>query len=286
MCLLMVSKPNALPSEKDLVCACSNNPDGFGYAIRTKDTIITGRGLDWEDVVERYYNARNKNMGGWAMFHARLATHGNVDKSNCHPFRVGGSTKTILAHNGILPIEVPTGESRSDTRLFAEVVFPKKAKSLDNKKWFKKLEKWASGNKIAIMSVNDGLKKPIYIVNESLGKWDNDGNWWSNDSYKFSYYRSYALSTAGYEDDWYDWSKEDSEELKKFQYQAFTEGWCWNCSHELLDQDFYYGECMSCLTCLECFRVDDECDCYRGSVSNRFRIEQGRLDLEWSSPNF
>ena len=282
MCLLMVSKPGAIPSEDDLVCACSNNPDGFGYAIRTKDTIITGRGLDWEQTVDRYLTVRNKYAGGWAMFHARLATHGSVVKDNCHPFRVGGSTKTILAHNGILPIDVPKGDNRSDTRFFAESALPQKVKNLDNKKWFKKLEKWATGNKIAIMSVGDGLKKPIYIVNESLGHWDNDGNWWSNDSYKYNFYR-YSLKSY---DDWNDADLDedtDDETLREFQNQALIEGWCWNCDSDLGDESFYIGECVTCLLCLECFKVDYECDCYRGG---RFKYIQGRLDNEWSRADF
>lgn len=284
MCLLMVSKPDAMPNENSLVCACVNNPDGFGYAIRTKNTIITGRGLDYEEMVDRYLSVRSKYRNGWAMFHARLATHGSTDKDNCHPFRVGGSTKTILAHNGILPVDVPKGEQRSDTRLFAEVHLPKKIRSLDNKKWFKKLEKWAAGNKIAILSVDDGLKKPIYIVNESLGHWDNDGNWWSNDSYRYDYYRwGYGSSTVIEN---FDESEIEPAELKQFQEESFMEGWCWNCSTQFSESAYYYGECTYCLMCLECFKSDDDCDCYRGSASKRYIYEQGQLDTEWTKGSF
>ena len=172
MCLLMVAKPNAMPNDNDLVCACANNPDGFGYAVHTGKEIITGRGMSHDDVIDRFLTTREKHMNGWAMFHARMTTHGETVKENCHPFRVGGSRDTILAHNGILGnVKIPTGDNRSDTRVFAEDLLPARLNILDHKKKFKKLERWAGGSKVAVFTTDKRLRKAVYIINEKLGSW-------------------------------------------------------------------------------------------------------------------
>ncbi len=147
----------------------NHNPDGFGYAVHTGKTIITGRGMNHDDVIDRFLTTREKHMNGWAMFHARFTTHGETVKENCHPFRVGGSTETILAHNGILSnVKIPTGDKRSDTRVFAEDLLPKRLNILDSKKKFKKLEKWAGGSKVAVFTTDRRLNKAVYCV---VGAW-------------------------------------------------------------------------------------------------------------------
>ena len=266
MCLLMVAKPNAMPSDDALVCACANNPDGFGYAVHTGKTIITGRGMNHNDVIDRFLTTREKHMNGWAMFHARMTTHGETVKENCHPFRVGGSPETILAHNGILSnVKIPAGDKRSDTRVFAEDLLPARLNILDNKKKFKKLEKWAGGSKVAVFSTDRRLNKAVYIINEKLGSWDDDGLWWSNSSYKQSYYITPTYGRTGSWVPSYDIAKDDGkyvldgQDLTEFVEDGLA---CSYCGHFFEETDYYHGYCQTCWVCMECQDFEESCMCY------------------------
>ena len=282
MCLLMVAKPNAMPKDDDLVCACVNNPDGFGYAVHTGKSIITGRGMNHDDVIDRFLSVREKHMNGWAMFHARFTTHGETMKDNCHPFRVGGSPNTILAHNGILSnVKIPTGDKRSDTRVFAEDLLPKRLNILDHKRKFKKLEKWVGGSKIAVFSTDKRLHKAFYIINEKLGHWDDDGLWWSNSSYKQYYYTSYKPKntwTSSY-DIAYNDNKYiiDGEDMTEFVEEGMA---CSYCGHFFAEPDYFHGYCQTCWTCLECQDFEESCMCYRpaykmGERQRQYELEHG-----------
>jgi len=266
MCLLMVAKPNAMPTDDQLTCACANNPDGFGYAVHTGKTIITGRGMNHNDVIDRFLTTREKHINGWAMFHARMTTHGETVKENCHPFRVGGSPDTILAHNGILSnVKIPAGDKRSDTRVFAEDLLPARLNILDNKKKFKKLEKWAGGSKIAVFTTDRRLNKAMYIINEKLGSWDDDGIWWSNSSYKQSYYITPTYGRTGSWVPSYDIAKGngkyvlDGEDLTEFVEEGLA---CSYCGHFFAESDYYHGYCQTCWVCMECQDFEESCMCY------------------------
>jgi glutamine amidotransferase len=266
MCLLMVANPNAMPTDDQLTCACANNPDGFGYAVHTGKTIITGRGMNHNDVIDRFLTTREKHMNGWAMFHARFTTHGETVKENCHPFRVGGSTETILAHNGILSnVKIPTGDKRSDTRVFAEDLLPARLNILDSKKKFKKLEKWAGGSKVAVFTTDRRLQKAVYIINEKLGTWDNEGIWWSNSSYQQSYY-TYPKAPPNRWIPAYDIANGtakyviDGNDITEFVEDGMA---CSFCGHFFAESDYHHGYCQTCWVCLECQDFEESCMCYR-----------------------
>jgi hypothetical protein len=91
MCLLAVCEPGSTPKRKDLECASCNNPHGFGYAVIANGEIITGRGMSAKKVISEFLSVRKQYPNGYAMFHARFATHGVKNVENCHPFPVGGS---------------------------------------------------------------------------------------------------------------------------------------------------------------------------------------------------
>ena len=267
MCLLMVAKPNAMPTDDQLMCACVNNPDGFGYAVHTGKSIITGRGMNHDDVIDRFLTVREKHINGWAMFHARFTTHGETVKENCHPFRVGGSPDTILAHNGILGnVKIPAGDKRSDTRVFAEDLLPKRLNILDSKKKFKKLEKWAGGSKVAVFTTDRRLQKAVYIINEKLGHWDEDGIWWSNSSYKPSYYTATYKSIPSKWTSSYDIAQGNNkyvlngEDMTEFVEEGMA---CSYCGHFFDEPDFFHGYCQTCWVCMECQDFEESCMCYR-----------------------
>jgi glutamine amidotransferase len=185
--------------------ASLNNPDGFGFAISTGKTIIKAHSMNFEEVANKFTDLRATNKGP-ALFHFRIATHGSETIDNCHPFTLGQDPDTVLAHNGILPVAIPKGDKRSDTKVFAEDIMPGIGgiTSLDDNDYFAKLALWAAGSKLAFLTVHDEAKFDWYIINEKDGHWDKD-MWWSNSSYRNApiVYSTRPYSDAiGWSDSW------------------------------------------------------------------------------------
>ena len=200
MCLLTFMPEYTTASIDDLAVGAKNNPDGFGFAVHAGSSIIHKSGLVFERIAEEFLAVRAKHSGP-ALFHSRITTHGGTTVENCHPFQVGSDTQTVVAHNGMLPIDAKNG--RSDTRIFAESLFPSWGgpSTLNSKKMRKKLAKFAAGSKLVFLSANSDVQNDYTIINEKDGSWDADGVWWSNTSYKYSRY-SYSGSgmyTSGWE---------------------------------------------------------------------------------------
>lgn len=251
MCLLCYVSPDATPDWAGLEIACLNNPDGFGWSVHLGDRIITGRSMDAGVALDTYHEALVTHPGSMSMFHARWATHGTTSLDNCHPFYVGQSRHTVIGHNGILPVDVPKGDSRSDTRVFAESVLPQRnlRKMLDTRKGWDKLESWLGGSKLVVFTTKESLKYQSYIVNERLGHW-RDGSWWSNDSYMMP---MYSMRSAM---------------LMPYQSGSFDLGdgvvdLCGGCG-STLSQDALeiFGYCDSCGACVECGEESRYCLCY------------------------
>lgn len=266
MCLLMVSM-GQVPDYKHISNANNNNPDGFGFAIHTGDGIITSRGMNAQKTVDKFYDTLDKVGSDFvAIYHARITTHGDSVVENAHPFRVGGRSDLILAHNGMLPIHPRKGDNRSDTRIFAEdVMLNMGIEMLDDKHSFARLEDWAAGSKIAILSTAPELRDQVYIVNEHLGTWDQN-IWWSNTSYK----NSYTFYGSGYYGNSGLWSTDDllSADRKALtsvtsddQFYNGTE-LCYTCFNPLEEADYYAGMCNQCHSCLDCYGNIDQCMCY------------------------
>lgn len=263
MCLLCVMEPNVTPTREQLMNATSNNPDGFGYAFHCGDRIITGRGMDAEEVVDRFLRIREGLPNTWAMFHARYTTHGSTNKANCHPFRMNGDPATVIGHNGIIPIDVPKGDDRSDTRYFADEWLPELLELLDDEKGFTELEQLVGASKVAVFTHDDRLNHQVYILNEHNGHWAN-GIWWSNDTYKYDWYKVYKsksyksnYNSPSYDDYWF-----DSEYPSITSTSTKSSEECPTCFAKLGDADYDSGVCTMCNCCVDCSDYYLECMCY------------------------
>ena len=287
MCLLCVMKPNETPTRAQLLIAADNNPHGFGYAIHCGDRILTGRGMNAEEVIDRFLRIRSGMPDTWAMFHARITTHGNTDKSNCHPFRMNGDPSTVIGHNGIIPIDVPKGDHRSDTRIFADEWLPELLTELDNPEGFKELEDLVGYSKVAVFTHDPRLKYQVYILNEEMGHWTGD-IWWSNDTYKPSLYTpKYAYAGSYGSMDLWDIDGRPS----------LVEGNCGMC-HSMLDQvDVDGSMCSMCMSCLDCYADLQDCLCYRQTTrayakyehdlyGNQLYSETGDTLVPYGTPPF
>lgn len=260
MCLLTFAPAGVHLDPERLWQASLNNPHGFGFAVRTPNGIVRSRGMKFENVYDNYVATISK-FHGESMFHHRYATHGSVNKQNCHPFYVGNDKDTMLGHNGIIPIEIPKGDERSDTRYFSEVLMPEHGgvAMLDNPEYVKVLEKSIGYSKLVVLTNNPVASQPFYIVNEDLGDWD-DSAWWSNTSYEKPKPRVYTYSTPSYTTT----SRSYTDTYDEYSFVVA----CPLCEVDILVNELS-GEtfCPTCDVCLLCEEWAQDCYCCDGNSS-------------------
>lgn len=263
MCLLTFLPPWVMPVDEHLANGIEMNPHGFGWALITKDKhLLTGRGMDPEEVLDSFLSKREDHPEGPALFHSRLSTGGLRYRDNCHPFTAGNDRRTVIAHNGTL--FKATGY-RSDTREFAEDIYPRDfAYGLDDPEDVAELMTYVGKNKLVILTVNPQYLHMSYLVNGSLGFWvDKDGNewdgqgevpeghaWHSNRDYTKPLTYRHEVPTM---DGWYrvvytDRTQEDCPVCyAKYALNAVT------------------GVCQVCLACADCGNQVRNCTCYEGA---------------------
>ena len=271
MCMLCVIPPNVIPSREKLENSALNNPDGFGFAIviPSENRIHVERTMNADASITRFLEMREKYPEGYATWHARYATHGSTTVDNCHPFQVGiGNTQTYLAHNGMLPVIEPLGDTRSDTRIFAEDILPTigGVTSLDNEQVWNILEDFTQGSKVVILTIDPRAKHQCYLLHESKGWKDSSGVWWSNQSCYL-----YTPSTP----------TPYSYGLKDTKSDAWAE--CNTCETFYDISSMKDGYCMQCGTCTDCEAYVTECLCYKGKSAKEDAYKW--LEDNWYSPN-
>jgi glutamine amidotransferase len=245
-----------------------NNPHGFGFAIviPSEKRIHVERTMNADTSIARFIKMRGIYPEGYAMWHARFATHGSTTVDNCHPFMVGNDSKTYLAHNGILPIIEPTGDTRSDTRIFAEDLLPSigGVASLDNLQVQNLIEDFTSGSKVCVLTVHPDAKFQCYLFHEEKG-WRDDSNvWWSNDSCYLPKPYSY---TSDYGNKWY------STKPLDFLSTTKDDGIFYECEvcelvideEQLLESGLGDDYCPQCGCCYQCATYMTDDLCYKGS---------------------
>jgi len=278
MCLLVVCNPNSTPSKDELKQGACKNPHGFGFAIDTGEGIISERSMSAKKSIARFLELRAQYPSGYAMWHARYATHGVKNELNCHPFKVAGQYDTYLAHNGVLDILIPKDDKRSDTRIMAEELLPRLGgvSALDDDYVYDMISSWANGNKIAVMTNDPSALYKMYIVNESAGSWDTEGVWWSNNSHK----PAPPIATYTYEPSVYDIVAGDKHfsptlyEDNKFE--------CPNCEAliDLWESELY---CLMCECCFDCSAQFLDCLCYNPQTKDMLTDEYGFYKEKWYS---
>jgi len=278
MCLLVVCNPNSTPSKDELTTGACKNPHGFGFAIDTGSGIISERSMSAKKSIARFLELREQYPDGYAMWHARYATHGVKNELNCHPFKVSGEHDTYLAHNGVLDILIPKGDRRSDTRIMAEELLPRLGgvSALDDDYVYDMISSWSNGNKIAVMTNDPSAQYKIYIINESAGSWDSNGIWWSNNSHQ----PTPTITTYTHEPSVYDIVVAD----RHFQSTDYEDNKfeCPNCEAliDLWESELY---CLICEACFDCSAQFLDCLCYNPQTKDMLRDEYGFYKEKWYS---
>lgn len=120
MCIIVFKPEGVKLPEYDMRLRCElNNPDGFGFATPTKVYHSMDR-KEFEKVLRA-----NVKKNEPAFIHCRIATHGSIRLSNCHPF-VDERSGVAFAHNGILtsvkPIKDKTDSETAFITRFVPVI--------------------------------------------------------------------------------------------------------------------------------------------------------------------
>ncbi len=240
MCIAIYSlKGTEIPTDDILKTCFRNNNDGAGFCFNTDNNqvqIVKGF-MDFESFITAFheYDRRYcfKNRG--VLLHFRITTHGGTNPSNCHPFPISNSSKHLkktkftsnyaVIHNGIISLCADKKSELSDTMLFIKDYL---SKISSNKGWFynkKNIEliETLIDSKMAILNGNGEI-----VATSGFHKGE-DGNYYSNTSYKTSYYGLYDYS---FFDSWFDYEPETEEiqlecplmKLKKNEIVFYEDG--------------------------------------------------------------
>lgn len=241
-----------------------SNPDGHGWAIATPRGMMMGKSLHLDEALGKFSAARGEFPDSPALFHSRWATHGSVRVGNCHPFMVGNNHQTVLAHNGILPKDAhpAKGDDRSDTAILAEDLLPQRWFRLDKPTVIESISQWAGkGNKLVILTVNPRYRKNAYLVNESMGYWDNGtGVWHSNLDYTSPYPRWATVGTvAKGVQNW--WNEQNALDDEYAEYDEEYGEFCVFCPPNTVRLG-WDNTCPVCKVCNDCYEPQYDCLCY------------------------
>jgi len=182
MCVIVYKPKKADVTKKTLKQCWNDNPDsgGFMFAYNGKLNIVKGF-VSFKKFYKRYRECVNKYRNSNFVIHFRIATHGLVDRANCHPFAVNKNVG--FAHNGILNcVNVSLKSNKSDTKLFCENVLKKLPADFLNKQEYQILLEGLAQNECSkfVFLTNEGV---CHIFNEVAGTWKN-GCWFSSGGYK------------------------------------------------------------------------------------------------------
>lgn len=309
MCILSYLGPNVPVDEEGLLNGGLSNPDGHGWAItdQRNGRIVIGKSMDLLEALDGFIAARKDLPDGYALFHSRWATHGTLDTSNVHPFVAGHSEQTVVAHNGILPREAhpAKGDSRSDTRLFADEILSTRYRRLNRERVREALAGWiTTANKLVILTVDPRYRHNAYLINSGQGHWDKQtGIWHSNYDFesaprwlgKQSYsYSSHGGYSNGY---WQDPKtlgtpqkaitrsaagtvKDLRERVADIAAADRYADLCCYCDGEVTAGNI----CTVCATCQDCLEIQSDCLCFSRMVTREAaaRLEQERwYETEW-----
>ncbi len=169
-----------MPSYEELKRAARHNPDGFGF--------VSSNGLYWRGMdFERFYQMLQRvGINDSCIMHLRIATHGSIKTSNCHPFYYNG---IYFAHNGILYNTRVYGDVTDSETEFRTILEPAISDWGIDSPQFQRL-----------VARRIGYSKFAFMIGGEIrlfGNWINDkGLMWSNLNHRPIYEMSYTPKLA------------------------------------------------------------------------------------------
>ena len=117
MCVIIYKPAGVkLPSLAILDQAQSLNRDGCGICSPS----VTYKGLSYKSFLAHLSKCDEEEP---VLIHFRMATHGSVKRSNCHPF-YDAETETYFMHNGILSGITVRGDKTDSECAFRDLLLP------------------------------------------------------------------------------------------------------------------------------------------------------------------
>jgi hypothetical protein len=178
MCVIIVTDtPKEHPiTSAEIERACVANPHGWGLAVLYKGFINIRKGMDTKDAVHAVEQAQ-KDCAGAIVFHARIATSGDVCEDQCHPYPCPAPDKAqrYLFHNGILRGIPEINPAKSDTWHLAKTM----RRYANTANLWEFLESYAQQNASRFVLVTP--EYGVSIFNRKSGI-DRDGKWYSGSS--------------------------------------------------------------------------------------------------------
>lgn len=130
------------------------NSDGFGVMYHTTQGIKVIKQLPKSAADVRKMIEALPNDDREVAVHARMRTHGAIDKENCHPYPIGHGA--WLMHNGILDTGNDADTTKSDTWHFArDYMSTLDADTLHNPQYLKLLGEFIDNNRF-VLATADG----------------------------------------------------------------------------------------------------------------------------------
>ena len=189
MCIAIMNPSNVTLKKKVIKNCWDNNYNGAGLLFVNQQTgeLDTFKELkNFDKYYDAYTNIRKHHKESTIILHFRIATHGGVTESNCHPFIVDDTLGFV--HNGIIS-GVPDSKEHSDTYMFNESMLKKLPPGfVHNEVIMSLLADFIGYSKLVFLDTDN----QYHIVGEEKGVWDLGGCWFSNSSYKEVDYYDYG----------------------------------------------------------------------------------------------
>lgn len=184
MCLIIYKPKGVELQESTLRGGYSSNPHGAGLMYSVDGKLVVEKGYFQVDaVVARVKYISETYPDSHICVHFRLATSGNQDRDNCHPFNV--NEELAVMHNGIFGKYSDYQSTKSDTWLFTEQMLQQlKPTFLQDTGTRFLLEKYCRSELSKLVFMNK--EGDVDIVNEKAGSW-KAGCWFSSGYYGYSY---------------------------------------------------------------------------------------------------
>ena len=202
MCIIAIYENGTRPNVDSVKAMMKNNSDGAGIAWAQGGNVHAVKGLTTAAAVMDI--VAGIPVGASIVFHARIATHGDVCGGLCHPFPVTrklaptaaawSSTSSAFFHNGILRAWSPSQASRlSDSAVFcADVVAPLQLLGRVRRDAILHKIAISTASKFAIIDADGHISR--------LGDgWIHEGGvWYSNHTFRAPSYgvRPYGFGTS------------------------------------------------------------------------------------------
>jgi predicted glutamine amidotransferase len=179
MCIAIYAPKGKVIPRQQLLEGFRWNPHGSGFAYidNTGKLIIKKGFFSFSDFWVAF---REINGESSTLVHHRWATHGALNRFNCHPWSIDENHAMI--HNGVIDGFGNLHNGRSDTGDFTEFILKPMIASAPNawrEPWFIAImSKALHSNKVIIMDASG----EVAIYGEHLGVWEN-GIFYSNRDY-------------------------------------------------------------------------------------------------------